>query len=376
MRLDRLETGAARESRASPDLREQRGRPETSAHRVSRVFPEQLEQPAAVGLRVRLVRRDKLEIRVRRAAQDPRELPANLEQLEIKEASVRPVLLDPLDLLGPLDLTERRDLLDRREIRVSQDPLDKLAQLVYKEVLVERVQPDTLVRLEPPVRLALLDKPDSLELPDQAAKWVQRETQDRRVKSEHRDRLDSLEQLERPETRDHWDRLAAQGREVSREPLETRDRRGLMVSLVVPANQDLRELRVILETRELLDHLELLVYRVPVDRMVNRVTRELPVYVVRQAPRVRLGPRDQSVSRDSRDLRVMPDRLAQLVKQVQWVNRGMSELLERQARLEPLDLRARQELRASREPVVNREQMELLVHQVLMAHKDQEDIED
>lgn len=57
----------------------------------------------------------------------------------------------------------------------------------------------------------------------------------------HRDWLDSPEQLERPETKVHWDPLALKGREVSREPLETRDLRDLMVSLVVSVNQVLRD---------------------------------------------------------------------------------------------------------------------------------------
>lgn len=154
-RLDRREIEAARESRASPDLRDQRGRLETSVHRASRVPKEQLEQPEAVGQRVRRVRRVQLEIRVRRVAQDRRELPGNLEQLEIKEASVRLVLLDPLDLLDRLDLMVRRVPLDLRGIRVNKDPRDLLAPSVCKELSVEPEQLDTPVRSAPQVLLDL-----------------------------------------------------------------------------------------------------------------------------------------------------------------------------------------------------------------------------
>lgn len=146
-----------------------------------------------------------------------------------------------------------------------------------------------------------------------------------------------------------------------------------MVSLVVLVNQVLRDLLVILATPELVVHLELLVLRVLRDSQASRVIREQPVYEVRQAPQVKLGPRGRSVSRDSRVLRVMPDQLVQLVNQVRKVRLVMLELLEHQVRSEPRDLRARLEPRASRDPVVHRdltECLEQLEHQVQRVHQD------
>jgi hypothetical protein len=130
---------------------------------------------------------------------------------------------------------------------------------------------------------------------------------------------------------------------------------------------------VILATQELPVHLELLVHKVPGDRMASRVTREQPAHEVRQAPRVRLGPRGRPVSQDSKVLRVMPDKLVQLVNQVHRASPVMSELVEHQARLEPLAPRARQEPRARRDPVVNRDQLDSLVQLVRLVQRVEEE---
>lgn len=125
---------------------------------------------------------------------------------------------------------------------------------------------------------------------------------------------------------------------------------------------------MILATLELPVHLELLVVKVLGDNQASRVIREQPVHEVRQAPRVRLGPRGPLVSRVNRVLRVMPVKLVRQVNRVNRVRLGMPELVEHKARLEPLELRARQEPRARRDPVVHRDQLDSLVQLVRLVH--------